>query len=342
MNEIEKFGYYVAQYLDDVKHSNKSMQTVNNYAKAFKQFTEYWREYGDINEEPRTPLFRAWRNYMDDKGLKVSTIKAYLMALHIFFSYYEDEEDADGELVYGGCNPVSKKLYPKQEKRPYDVILSDENVAKLWANIPPTHRQKAFWARNYAIVTLLLTSKIRNAELLNLRYKDINLDDKYLVVERGKGGYFRIVDIPDIAVYALKIYLASSLYPTGLKDDDYLFGTMADESGLGKTNIWHKGTSQWLSSLVERSVFSVTGVHDVRSHDLRHIGARIDLQMGLSKEQIQQALGHHSISITERYSGDLEARMGRESAQKIFAARDYWTNKNKEMVDQIYGLSKTI
>lgn len=332
MNEIEKFGYYVALYLDDMKHANKSARTIDNYALAFRVFTKFWAEHGDVNEEPRTSLFREWRNYMDEKGLKVSTIKAYLMALHIFFSYYEDEEDDSGELVYGGRNPVSKKLYPKQDNRPYDVLLTDDNVAKLWANVPPSHKQKAHWARNYAIICLLLDSKIRNAELLDLKLSDIDFEGKLLFVENGKGRKFRCADLSDISISALKLYLASGIRPAELSDDDYLFGTMADKSGLGKTNIWHRGTKDWLSDIVKRHVFAVTGVDHITSHDLRHIGARLALNNGASKESIQAELGHSSVKTTEIYSGRLEARRGRDSAKEVYAERDKWAKKNMEKV----------
>ena len=335
MNAFEKFGYYTALYLDDVKHQNKSVNTVNNYANAFKVFKEFWSSRENefsFDEDPRTPLFREWRNYMTECGLKPSTIKQRLMALHIFYSFFEDEEDDNGDLVYDGKNPVSKKLYPKQEQRPYDIILGDDLINKLWRNVPPSHRQKQFWARNYAIVCLLLDSKIRNSELLDLKLSDIDFEEKLLYVENGKGKKFRCADLSDISITALRLYLASGIRPAGLKDGDYLFGTRADKSGLGKTDNWHRGTSDWLSDLVERHVKTVTGVDHVRSHDLRHVGARLALNNGESKEQIQTELGHASVRTTEIYSGRLEARRGRQSAKEVYAERDIWAEKNRTLL----------
>ena len=72
MNGIEKFSCYAAMYLDDVKNANKSMNTVNNYAKAFKNFTEYWKSVStefSTEEDPKSNLFRSWRNSMMERGL---------------------------------------------------------------------------------------------------------------------------------------------------------------------------------------------------------------------------------------------------------------------------------
>ena len=335
MNAFEKFGYYTAMYLDDVKHQNKSMNTVNNYANAFKLFKDFWLSRESefpFNEDPRTPLFRAWRNYMTECGLKPSTIKQRLMALHIFYSFFEDEEDDNGDLVYDGKNPVSKKLYPKQEHRPYDIILEDKDVMKLWANRKRDGYSDKAWARNYAMVVLLLDSKIRNNEALSLKLSDIDFEEKTLWVDRGKGNKARLVDLTDISITALKLYLASGCRPYYLSDDDYLFGNFADSTGRNKTEAWHKGTTEWLSEIVKRFVLKATGVDYVRSHDLRHIGARLDLNTGASLEAVQSELGHSDFKTTSIYSGRLEARKGRQSAKEVYEARDMWAKKNMEML----------
>ena len=335
MNAFEKFGYYTAMYLDDIKHQNKSIETVNNYAKAFKAFTSFWvseEKNFSFAEDPKTAMFRAWRNRMEEQGLKPSTIKQRLVSLHVFYSFFADEEDEGGNLVYDGKNPVSKKIYPKQDQRPYDVIMCDEDVAKLWRNTPPSCWQKQYWARNYAIVCLLLDSKIRNAELLDLRLCDICFEEKLLYVENGKGRKFRCADLSDISISAIKLYLASGLRPSNLTDEDYLFGNVADSTGLGKASEWHRGTTNWLSRIVERHVKTVTGVDHVRSHDLRHIGVRLALNNGVPKEQIQTELGHASVRTTEIYSGRLEARRGRQSAKEVYAERDIWAEKNRTLL----------
>ena len=152
---------------------------------------------------------------------------------------------------------------------------------------------------------------------------DIDLEDAALRVEHGKGDKFRVVDLPDIAVIALRHYLASGIRPDDLPDTAPVFGTL-------RSGEWKAGTKQWLSELVERHVRSVTGVPDIRSHDLRHVGSRLDLNSGMPENELQAKLGHASPITTQRYSGRLMDRSGRKSAKKVFAERDLQAKRSAD------------
>lgn len=135
-----------------------------------------------------------------------------------------------------------------------------------------------------------------------------------------------------ISVSALKLYLASGIRPAVLSDDDYLFGTTAShEFGVGKNSRnedWHRGTSQWLSKLVEKHVKDITGKSGFRTHSLRHNGAIMDLNSGASMERIQAELGHSSIQTTEIYAGRLMPARRSKDMQDVYAVRDEWAEKN--------------
>ena len=329
---LEKFDHAAALYLENQRYGGASEQTVKNYAGRIALFRSFWLEHHEQQPagDPETADFRAWRNSLLDAGKKPSTVAQYLAELRYFFEYSADPE-LGAEQVYEG-NPVSRRLIPKIQKRPYDEILQNSDVAKLWQNEPPTAQLKPNWPRNYAIVVLLLTSEIRNAELLDLRLCDVNLREYYLTVESGKGGKFRTVDLPEIAVSALKIYLQSGLRPADAPETAPLFGTNSDQSGH-KNGTWHRGTSQWLSSVVERHVAAVTGVKNVRSHDLRHIGARLDLTSGLcGLEMLQGKLGHSSPNTTQIYSGRLTSRRQTVTAREVLAAQEEQAQRNRNLI----------
>ena len=80
--------------------------------------------------------------------------------------------------------------------------------------------------------------------------------------------------------------------------------------------------------MVESHVFAVTGVHNIRSHDLRHVGARLDLNSGMDHYALQSKLGHANPQTTQIYSGKLMARVGRSSAKEVIAERDYQAQRN--------------
>jgi len=345
MNNYEViFDTAVRDYLSELSHKGQSSRTVKAYGSAIGYFRKHKSENSGWESAPSLTDVRSWRDSLLDKGTSAGTVCYYLGVLRVFFEFASDIEL--GEDRYFESNPVLKKIFPKtkksEEQKPYDKILTPEDIMKLWAN-ERVHRTDFLWARNYAIVTLLLDAKIRNAELLDLRLCDIHFasgegDDiyNYLIVNNGKGNKYREVDLTDISVTALKLYLKSGYRPAELSDDDYLFGTTAEHKFGGKNSgaeEWHRGTGSWLSALVERHVRQVTGKSGFRSHSMRHNGAIIELNNGVSAEALQAELGHSSVATTQLYSGKLQSKRNRRSMKEVMEVRDEWAEKNKRILE---------
>lgn len=334
----KKFCAATQEYLLNLEATGAAPITVDLYSRHLAAFADFIFE-NDIRYEMGYPVVQAYRDSLINRNLKMTTVRQYLKELRSFFEWASDL--SLGKSRWYDVNPVSKRLIPdgrKSEKRPYDVILNDDDIMKLWRNIPPrTHAKTApFWDRNYAVVILILTTGIRNQELLALTPKDLNWKDEEITIVHGKGDKFRIVDFPLIAQTAIKLYLASGLRPDWAKDDEPLFGTQTDKTGLKVVkSVWNRGTPQWLSNLVEKHVYLVTEVSYVRTHDLRHLCARIDLNGGMSLEELQSKLGHESIATTQLYSGKLAPRKYREEAKRIYEERDFQAHRNMEKLKSL-------
>ena len=134
---------------------------------------------------------------------------------------------------------------------------------------------------------------------------------------------------------AVRIYLASGIRPRDLPDTAPLFGTTSKKGVFGtneRDGTWTFGSAEWLSALVMRHVKAVTGVNNVRTHDLRHVGARIDLNSGMRQEALQAKLGHASPGTTQIYSGKLMGRSETHSAALVLEARDRQAAINEELL----------
>ena len=320
MTLLEKITSAVGEYLRRVGLNNLSPKTMENYERVLARFCNYVAEQ---KTEDVYEIVEAWRDEMLERGTAPSSVRQYLVTLKMFFEK-ASKRSFPADLRFTE-NPVDEDMFPKIVKRPYDEILDDEQVMMLCKNEAPPHF--ANWERNFAMIQILTNEKIRNAELLDLRLSDLDFVHHELTVESGKGRKFRVVDLTPLSEEAIRQYLDSGIRPSYLKDDDYLFGTTAaHEKGAVNTRNgaepWHRGTTQWLSNVVERTVRAITGTGGVRSHDLRHIGSRICLNAGQSMEEIQGQLGHSSITTTAIYANRLLQRRRRDSAKAVLAARD--------------------
>lgn len=339
---LNKYDDAVSFYLHECEASGKSERTVGNYEQRLASFRNFFERHHANDAEVNDPGyadFQAWRDELIADGKAVRTVERYLSDLRIFFTFVSDEEL--GEMQKYEKNPVSSRIIPsirKEAAKPYDQILTDEQVTLLWEfrkDLNNLHGMGVFEARNYAVVMVLLSTEIRNGELLDLKLSDLDFEYGEIQVKKGKGNKYRCVDFPEIAQTAVRMYLHSGFRPEGLSDDDYLFGTCrAKEQGatIYDTVEWHRGSRKWLSEIVRRYVKRITGVDNVRSHDLRHVGSRLDLHNGVRAEELQAKLGHESYQMTQVYAGKLGTNRKRTTAKEVYAERDRQAERNKMLL----------
>lgn len=337
-NACEKFQSAMVAYENNLRAIGRAESTIRNEEQIFKLFSGFMldNQRWDRREESFIDI-QAWRDQMRRDGKKPSTIRQYLTVLSALYRFASSPQLGDARWYE--TNPVAPILVPdtrKQQKRPYDQFLTDEQVLLLWRNNPPKgYRRPDLWPRNYAIVILLLTTEIRNSELLALTPNDLDWENSELSVEHGKGDKYRPVDFPLLAQTAMRLYLNSGARPETAGSDEPLFGTEAtrDFQGDNKGEEWHAGTRQWLSNVVCRHVKSITGVDNIRTHDLRHVGARLDLNGGMSIEELQSKLGHESVSTTQIYSGKLTSRKRRRMTKTVQEEKERQAQRNIERLE---------
>lgn len=316
--------------IDEFIANHEAIGTTEHTVRAYRSHMERFRDFliadGLDAEMPNRAAVRAWRDDLVASGLKPTTIKRYLGDVGIFFKWLCGE-DMD---VGVGANPVNAHDMPRtkaDERRPYSKKLTPDQVAALFRNDPPENYSALYWPRNYALVTLLLTSGLRNNEVASLTLSDVDFEHREITVRHGKGDKMRFVDLAPVAESALKLYLASGFRPERISHDAPLFGTNYG----GK---WSALTTRAILNLVNEHVCKVTGVSDMRCHDLRHICARDDLNSGMSIEELSSKLGHSLITTTQRYSGRLECRRERSEISVIAAEQRVWAERNNHMLKE--------
>lgn len=295
MTPLEKFDRAAARYLEDAKFANKSACTLRNYAGRIGFFRDFWvtRQGGDPKKDPTSDDVRAWVHSLTiDRS--PSTVAQYVVELRQFFAYCCDES-ISGEKFYN-ANPVYKRLTPKVPKKPYDDLLTPDQIATIYEWQPS--KAKDFQIR--AVIWTMIDTGIRTEELLSLTEADVDFANSEIVIRSGKGDKFRTVDMHPSTAAAIKAYLRTGIRPKAAKKGDVLFSPFEG----GKI---YKSSQSWLSPAISGRILGLTGEENVRAHDLRHISARMALCSGMSLERLQGKLGHASIVTTQMYSGALTA-----------------------------------
>jgi integrase len=206
------------------------------------------------------------------KGRTPATVNRYLSALRSCWNWGR----AAGLVPQEKRWPTRLLLKEDNERRRY---LSDKELTRLLeaAAHSPT--------MNAAIV-LSVACGLRQGELLNLKWQDIDLDGQRLRIMQTKTDKPRTVYVPASAVDALRALKRESLVSTKA-----VFLGQGDEP-------LNRGTIRirWLP------IRDAAGLRDFRWHDLRHSCASFLAQNGATLLEIGAVLGHRSTSATRRYA----------------------------------------
>jgi integrase/recombinase XerC len=149
--------------------------------------------------------------------------------------------------------------------------------------------------RDRALVELLYGTGIRIGELVALDVRDLELRAQEIRV-LGKGGKERVVPIPGQAREALAAWVDVRRSP-GLMSEP-LFISLRSRREEKPRRLAAREARRILG---ERGVRADLGEH-VHPHRLRHSYATHLLDMGADLREIQELLGHSSLSTTQKYT----------------------------------------
>lgn len=133
-------------------------------------------------ENINTYLLRKYFNTLEQKKLSLTTISNNIRALRTFFSFLCREE-------FIKINPmvhIHKPRLPKQ----YPHVLEDHHIHKL-LKTPEQNMWEGY--RNYVMLLTFLDTGIRLGELIRLNLQDINLGNRSMRIQEGKGNKSRLV-----------------------------------------------------------------------------------------------------------------------------------------------------
>lgn len=250
--------------------------TINSYLSDITIFKEYLSSLKINYLKVDKDIIREYLKVLGNSNYKSSSINRILSGLKNYYDYLEYKHLIE-------YNPLKDLNRPKKEKRLPNFINNNDYEEIIKKSL---ERTDFIGRRNTLLLELLYSSGIRISEALNIKIKDINMDDKSIRI-LGKGSKMRIVYFGEYAKEYLEEYLKvrnSSL--------EYLF--------LNKNNtlLTRRGAEYIISNLVKTSLLK----KKVTPHTFRHSYATEMLNNGADIRSVQELLGHSSLSTTGIYT----------------------------------------
>lgn len=187
-------------------------------------------------------------------------------------------------------------------KRKIPDILTEEEQQKL---LDVFNMRYLSPHRNKTMIKLFLDSGLRLSEMINLKWKDINLQTGKLKVVQGKGAKDRVIWINDGILDMLREWRERQVKDVGAVD--YVFSTKKGD----KLN--PRDVRQMVYTYAKKA-----GITDkeVSPHTFRHTFASDLLRATNNLRKVQKALGHSDISTTQIYTHIVDEEL--EEAMKRF------------------------
>ncbi len=281
-NRIELFSRYLTH------ERGASAHTIKSYLTDLAEYAAFLEQRGDDIgggvEGASHHDIRAWLGSLVSKRER-SSVARKLSTLRTFYRFLVRKG-------YRDDNPAALVSYPRLPEKLVAYLTVDDVFSLL--SLPD--RGTPAGKRDAAILEILYSTGIRIGEMTALDCADVTWDESVLRV-MGKGKKERIVPIGGPALQSLRDYTAVRTpagwsLPERAMDPDALFlnrrgGRLTDRS---------------VNRIIKKYILMGALTLNVSAHKLRHAFATHLLEMGADLRDIQEMLGHETISTTQRYT----------------------------------------
>ncbi len=266
--------------------------------------TSAGRILGALGDMPirdvRTRDISMFLRSLDAEGMTPRNVNKHRQVLSAMFQYAcrEDAHDLPANPVSG----ADKRREPPPAALDYYEAHELEELARVTA--AGAHRRGArdeldarTDAQDAEFFRLLFYTGIRLGEALTLRWEDVDLDRRTLLVRRGlsggtegipKGRRFRVVPLAQPAIEALRRLRTRGEFVSA---DDYVF-----------TNAWGRRLDGSALRRRYRAACAAAGLRPLTLHGLRHAAGSI-LARTADPVFVRDMLGHARLTTTDRYVG---------------------------------------
>lgn len=272
---------YIDKYLEYLKVERKySNKTILSYKDDLIEYNEFLGNNFtnilniDIN------IVNNYMKYLYDRKITKSSISRKLSSIRGLYNYLV-REDIIKENHFNKIQNPKRELYlPK--------FLKDEELDKIFSVCNSNNPTEE---RDTLIIELLYATGVRVSELVNIKIKDINREEKLIKV-LGKGNKERMVIYNNHTKKALDTYLKDGYNYFNKKSSEYLI--------LNKNG--NKLSERYIREIINKKVSQASLDIKISPHTLRHTFATDILENGADLMTVKELLGHESLNTTSIYT----------------------------------------
>lgn len=280
-----------ADFLEDLEIAQgRSQKTIANYDHYLQRF--YQQAQVAALTDITLDSVRSFRRHLNEApagGLSLATQNYHMIALRQFLKYL-----ARRDITALSAEKIG---LAKLAEREIDVLYPEEVEQLLAATTGATIEA----LRDTALLHALFSTGLRISEAVKLNRDHIRAGSHEIPV-RGKGNKVRVVFLSDEAHAAIAAYIAARH-----DIDPALFIRHKKGSVGAKDDL--RLTARSIQRLIKKYAAKAGLTKDITPHTLRHSFATDLLANGADVREVQQLLGHASITTTQIYTHLTDTRL---------------------------------
>jgi len=293
-----KFSEFSKYFLETYSKVNKKSWTrdqlsINHLNRFFGSKFLYEITSRDIEEYKKIRL---------NSKIKVATLNRELACLKTIL--YKAVE-------WGSLQQLPAKIKLFKENNQRLKYLTEQEAQKIIELSPEPLK---------SIVIIALYTGMRQGEILNMRWQDIDLREKIITVPETKSNEKRYIPMNNTVL--------ETILSRGHNINSQNIFCNKDNKPISSSYVTH----------TFRKVIKKAGIKDFRFHDLRHTFASWLVMKGVNLKTIQELLGHKDNRMTLRYS-HLSPEIKKQAVEMLEESYKYGTNKAQ---GKIYKNQKTV
>ena len=280
---MEKFTSLIEEFLDaNTIEKGNSKNTRNAYKNDLSQFN-YWLKSKHISYSQITEnQIEKYLIFLGKRDYENSTISRKTACLKAFFKFLLKENIYNKNIMEKISRPAKNNLLPKS--------LSSNEINKIFNYLESNKSQNRY--RDKVIIEILYGCGLRISELISLNTHDIDFEGSTIQCT-GKGNKQRIIPTNNSCLKSIDDYLQNERSKIKILSRNQALIVNKNGLRISRQTAWNS---------IKNVINKLNLDPDITPHTFRHTFATDLLKGGANLRQVQEMLGHSSLSATQIYT----------------------------------------